>query len=276
MPEPRKQQPNVLLITSDQQRGDCYGFEGRRVKTPHLDQLARDGTRFSACITPNVVCQPSRASILTGLLPRTHGVCDNGIDLDPASAKLSFAGRCTRAGYATGFIGKAHFATMHTFKADRHAGVPLQHGSVRGRTGRDRTWASATSSSSPRGTTTGLPHEAAVRPALRALVLRRRHGRREEPPLPDASCRRVSTAAQTWHSALPAAWHNSTWVGDRTIEFLRANKDRPFCVWASFPDPHHPFDAPEPWSRMHDPDDVELPAHRTLDLERRPWWHRAA
>ena len=61
---------NVLLITSDQQRGDCFGFEGRRVKTPHLDLMAEHGTRFSACITPNNVCQPSRASILTGLLPK--------------------------------------------------------------------------------------------------------------------------------------------------------------------------------------------------------------
>ena len=52
--------PNILLITSDQQRGDAYGFEGRKVKTPHLDGMARDGTRFSSCITPNVVCQPSR------------------------------------------------------------------------------------------------------------------------------------------------------------------------------------------------------------------------
>ena len=88
------------------------------------------------------------------------------------------------------------------------------------------------------------------------------------PPLTDAT--------QTWNSALPVALHNSTWIGDRTVEFLRAHKDRDFCVWASFPDPHHPFDAPEPWCRLHDPDDVELPEHRTLDLERRPWWHRAA
>ena len=44
-------QPNILLITSDQQRGDCYGFERPEVKTPHLDRLARDGTRFNACIT---------------------------------------------------------------------------------------------------------------------------------------------------------------------------------------------------------------------------------
>ncbi|MBM3480255.1 MAG: sulfatase, partial [Alphaproteobacteria bacterium] len=111
---PRK--PNILLITSDQQRGDCYGFEGRKVRTPHLDMMAAAGTRFSACITPNVVCQPSRASILTGLLPRTHGVRDNGIDLEEGVAAHGFASVFARAGWRTGFIGKAHFSTFHTFE----------------------------------------------------------------------------------------------------------------------------------------------------------------
>ena len=60
--------PSIVLVTSDQHRGDCFGFEGRPVKTPHLDFLARNGTRFSSCITPSPVCQPARASILTGLL----------------------------------------------------------------------------------------------------------------------------------------------------------------------------------------------------------------
>ena len=53
--------PNILLVTSDQHRGDCFGFEGRAVRTPHLDLLAAQGTRFAACITPNVVCMPARA-----------------------------------------------------------------------------------------------------------------------------------------------------------------------------------------------------------------------
>ena len=34
--------PNIIIITSDQHRGDCFGFEGRKVKTPHLDQLAQE------------------------------------------------------------------------------------------------------------------------------------------------------------------------------------------------------------------------------------------
>ena len=40
--------PNIILITSDQQRADCNGFENPDLKTPHLDWLARDGTRFNA------------------------------------------------------------------------------------------------------------------------------------------------------------------------------------------------------------------------------------
>ena len=81
----------------------------------HGDRIAREGTRFSACITPNLVCQPSRASILTGLLPLTHGVWDNGVDLDPQVGEQGFAGTLPRAGYQTGFIGKAHFSTKATF-----------------------------------------------------------------------------------------------------------------------------------------------------------------
>jgi arylsulfatase A-like enzyme len=114
-PKGTGQRPNILFITSDQQRGDCYGFERPEVQTPHLDRLARDGTRFKAAITPNLVCQPSRASMLTGMLPLTHGVWDNGVDLDPAVGEQGFAGALARAGYATAFIGKAHFATKATF-----------------------------------------------------------------------------------------------------------------------------------------------------------------
>lgn len=72
-------------------------------------------------------------------------------------------------------------------------------------------------------------------------------------------------------------WHSSTWVGDRSIEWLRQRDgSKPFCAWVSFPDPHHAFDCPEPWSRLHPPETVDLPEHRTLDLDRRPWWHEAS
>lgn len=265
---------NVVLITSDQQRGDCYGFEGRKVKTPHLDLMAAAGTRFSACITPNNVCQPSRASILTGLLPNTHGVHDNGIDLDSALGERGMAGTLARAGLHTGFIGKAHFTSNHTFAP---TGAPECRLSSQ-QYGPD--WfgpymgfehvelvCEGHNYWPPQAPPGGQHYEAWYHGGGMGS-LRNKLYETKLPPLTDA--------AQTWHSALPAAWHNSTWVGDRTIEFLRANRDDRFFVWVSFPDPHHPFDAPDPWSRMHHPDEVDLPSYRTKDLDRRPWWHRAS
>lgn len=265
---------NVLFITSDQQRGDCYGFEGRKVRTPHLDEMARKGTRFQACITPNLVCQPSRSSILTGLLPLTHGVSDNGIDLPAETAERGYAATLARHGVRSALIGKAHFTTSHTFEP---TGSPECRES------------SANYGDDWYGPYMGFQHLELMLEGHNhfppMLPPRGQHyerwyhadGQGEErtrlyrqalPPLSDAH--------ETWNSALPVAWHNSTWIGDRTIDFLRRHRDQPFCLWASFPDPHHPFDAPEPWCRLHHPDEVDLPQHRTLDLERRPWWHRAS
>ena len=103
--------PNILFVTADQHRADCLGIEGRKIKTPHLDQLAAEGTRFANAITPCVICQPARASILTGQLPRTHGVHDNGIDLSPETGDKGFAGSLAAAGYDLSLI---HILTLPT------------------------------------------------------------------------------------------------------------------------------------------------------------------
>jgi arylsulfatase A-like enzyme len=273
--------PNILLVTSDQHRGDCFGFEGRAVHTPHLDLLAAQGTRFAACITPNVVCMPARASMLTGLLPLTHGTHDNGIDLDEATAEQGFAGTLARAGYATAFIGKAHFSSNHSVQpTGRCENIHSSH-----RFAED--W---------QGPYMGFEHVELMQlghnywlpeRAPGGLHYERWYHRDGLGDLKDDLYRRRLppdvSAAQSHHSALPTAWHNSTWVGDRTVEYLRTQgrarsvgANKPFCAWVSFADPHHPFDAPAPWCWMHRPQDVDLPPHRQRDLERRPWWHRAA
>ena len=263
--------PNFILISADQQRGDCLGVEGRRIKTPHLDQLAAEGTRFTAAITPCVVCQPARASILTGQLPRTHGVHDNGIDLNPETGAKGFAGSLTAAGYDTAFFGKAHFSTYHTFEP---TGTP------------ECLRSSANYAADWHGPYMGFSH-------VELMLVGHNWFPPEEPPAGqhferffhadgrgaekiEAYWRNggdTKEAAQTWHSELPLAWHNSPWTADRAIDWLKSRDDTPFCTWISFPDPHHPFDCPEPWSRLHDPADVDLPKHRERSFEGRPWWH---
>jgi len=268
-------QPNILLISADQQRADCFGFKGRAVKTPHLDLLAAQGTHFDACITPCVVCQPARASILTGQLCRTHGVHDNGIDLDPQIGSKGFAGSLGGNGYETSFFGKAHFSTFHTFEK---TGTPE---CLKSSSDYPDTWF---------GPYMGFEH-------VELMLVGHNWFLPEKPPagqhyerwfyadgrgdekneLYRRNAGDTKGAAQTWHSELPVAWHNSTWTADRAIEWLKHGRDaeQPFCSWVSFPDPHHPFDAPEPWSRLHDPADVDLPEHRTRTFENRPWWHEA-
>lgn len=270
-------QPNFLLISADQQRADCFGFKGRKIKTPHLDQLAASGTVFDACITPCVVCQPARASILTGQLCRTHGVHDNGIDLSPEIGAKGFAGALSASGYDTAFFGKAHFSTYHTFEP---TGTPE---CLRSSANYDENWC---------GPYMGFGH-------VELMLVGHNWFLPEKPPagqhyerwfyadgrgdeknaLYRQNAGDTKGAAQTWHSKLPTAWHNSTWTADRAIEWLKYGRardnDKPFCTWVSFPDPHHPFDAPEPWSRLHDPARIDLPQNRMLSFEGKPWWHEA-
>ncbi len=267
--------PNILFITADQHRADCLGIEGRNIKTPHLDQLAREGTRFSNAITPCVICQPARASILTGQLPRTHGVHDNGIDLPPETGEKGFAGALAAAGYDTAYFGKAHFSTYHTFEP---TGTP------------ECVKSSAQYGDDWYGPYMGFNH-------VEMMLIGHNWFLPEEPPRGQhyerwffadgrgheknaayqQNGRDTKGAAQTHHSMLPVAWHNSTWTADRAIAWMqdRPEDADPFCAWVSFPDPHHPFDAPEPWSRLHAPEDVDLPEHRTRDFKGRPWWHEA-
>src|SRR5918993_5767265 len=68
------QPPNVILIlTDDQGYSDlgCYG--SRNIKTPRIDQMAAEGTRFTDWYAPAPVCTPTRAGLLTGCYPQRLG-----------------------------------------------------------------------------------------------------------------------------------------------------------------------------------------------------------
>jgi arylsulfatase A-like enzyme/Flp pilus assembly protein TadD len=97
--------PNVFLITIDTLRADhvhCYGYD--HIRTPALDFLAEEGIRFTQAFTPSPITNSSHTSILTGLLPSSHGVSDFGVPLAPAHPTL--AGLLAERGYSTAaFIG---------------------------------------------------------------------------------------------------------------------------------------------------------------------------
>src|SRR6187402_2478270 len=66
---------NIVLILTDNQGAwtlGCYGNPD--IQTPHIDRLAREGMLFENCYSSNAVCSPTRATLLTGLIPSQHGV----------------------------------------------------------------------------------------------------------------------------------------------------------------------------------------------------------
>ncbi|HET7769122.1 MAG TPA: sulfatase-like hydrolase/transferase, partial [Chloroflexota bacterium] len=103
--------PNLLFITTDQQRWDslpCYGLDFMR--TPNLDRLAREGVVFERAYTPAPLCVPMRAALVTGQWPATLGVLDNNQWFTSQHPGLSLWPRvATDAGYRSAGIGKMHF-----------------------------------------------------------------------------------------------------------------------------------------------------------------------
>jgi arylsulfatase A-like enzyme len=258
---------NILLITTDQQRADTLGVEGSPLAaTPRTDALAAQGTRYSAARTQNPLCQPARASILTGTYPSTHGVTCNGIDLPADQEERSVATLLGHAGFRTGFFGKAHFATTFPF-------FPTgKIESVEGSAAVDPDWY---------GPYFGFEHAELLLFGhnLRIAELMGQWNWIYGPPpfglhyarhiFRDGHERGVerlrlmqpeATGAQwdhtqTWRNALPEEDHPTTWVADRACSWLR-DVDGPFFAWVSFTDPHHPMDPPAPWCDRYTPADT--------------------
>lgn len=101
--------PNVLLIYSDDHGWADLGIQGvdQEVRTPHLNQLARDGVRFTRGYVSAPQCMPSRCGVITGRYQQRFGVEDNSRGPLPLS-QLTIAERLKPAGYLSGFVGKSH------------------------------------------------------------------------------------------------------------------------------------------------------------------------
>lgn len=97
-------QPNVLLITLDQFRGDCLSLLGHPVvRTPNLDALAREATTFARHYSQAAPCSPGRASLYTGTYQMNHRVCFNGSPLDDRFDNVARFAR--RRGYSPTLFG---------------------------------------------------------------------------------------------------------------------------------------------------------------------------
>ena len=112
--------PNIVFFFADDQRNDTLGCAGHAiVKTPNIDRLAAEGVRFGNAFVTTSICWVSRATVLTGMWSRSHGIRKVIDNIPEFSAATVYPLLLKQSGYRTGFYGKWHTRMPKTF--DRNA-----------------------------------------------------------------------------------------------------------------------------------------------------------
>lgn len=275
--------PNFLIFITDQHRADHLGCYGNPiVRTPHIDTLAKTGSRFERAYVANPVCMPNRGSIMTARMPSAHGARSNGVPLPLES--VTFADLLSEFGYRTALIGKSHLQNMEDkpplLPPTRPA--PGTHASRQYPEARRVTADTAPYEQELRSSWERPEHRMtlpyygfqdvilcnhhadecfgdylrwlqAERPEL-ALQVGREHGDRDP----------RYVVPQAWHTKLDEFSYPTHFIAEQTSQWIRqhvqAQPDQPFAVMCSFPDPHHPWTPPGRYWDMYDPATIPVPA----------------
>lgn len=278
--------PNFLLFVTDQHRADHLGCEGDAlVRTPHIDALAREGARFAQCHVATPICQPNRASLMTGRLPSAHGLQMNGREL--SHGELTFVEQLREAGWRTALAGKAHLQNITDvpprwpLAAERRLAEARQP--YPGRHGQER----ASQWAADPGFELTLPYYGFEQVALTIGHADEQQGhwrrwlRQQLPeaerligpdnaiPTPGLA---LAALRQAWRTRLPEELYPTAYIAGQACGMLRqfAEQDQPFFLQCSFPDPHHPFTPPGRYWDLFRPEDMPLPASFDAPLHDAP------
>lgn len=255
------QSPNVIIITTDQQRTDslsCYGSSF--TDTPYIDKLAAEGVCLERAYCTNPVCTPARASIFTGKYVSRHGAWNVGMNVPEDEPMISH--RLADVGYRTHYIGKAHF---QPFGASPEKSLENRNNTDRYPDFRGPYYGFETIELALGHATYGIAGHYGE--WVKTQVS-------EETFESYSKARRLSQTgfgggAHDWD--IPLKYHNSVWTADRTIDFIENhNNDQPFLLAIGFQDPHHPHCVPTEFKERVDPNNVTLPDYIEGELEDKP------
>jgi len=253
--------PNILIMMCDQLNAGVLGCYGGPVPTPNIDRLAREGVLFTSVTCPTPYCSPTRASMITGLYPHTHGINYNVNRRDyPAfpspeteegirNSDITTEKLLSAAGYQTHHYGKWHLLDEDLSyypdmfrEHDAYAAV-MRDRFVAARDRPRESWIDWYGWAVP--VTRSDRFQQAVRArghewdTLGHAEFVTKFGRLDWPP----------------------EWTFDHMVATKAVEALERLDTRPFMLTCSFNWPHDPNVVPSPYYEMFDPDEIELPAN---------------
>ncbi len=238
---------NVLLIVTDQWRGDSLGCVGHPAAlTPNLDALAREGVTFRTHFGQSAPCGPARASLLTGLYVMNHRVVANGVPLDDRHATL--AREVKRAGIDPALIGYTT-TTADPRSVGRSDPGQREIGDVMDG------WRIVAHFDEVqyRNYLSWVAGQGFVLPERPEDIWCPAEG----PPGPTALPSRI-----------PAELSDTAWSAEHAVSFLRSTRPtRPWLLHLGFYRPHPPFAAPAPWHDAVPGQNVPLALRGDLDQE---------
>lgn len=197
--------PNVIIIfTDDQGYQDVGCFGSPDIKTPHLDQMAKEGTRLTNFYAAQAVCSASRSSLMTGCYPNRIGIHGAFMPNSPKGLALeetTIAEMLKDIGYRTAMFGKWHLGDHPDFSPNKQ--------------GFDESF--------------GIPYSNDMWPL-----------HPQQGPVFDFDILPLLENGQV----IDTLWEQSnltTQITERSVDFITQNKDQPFFLYVAHPQPHVPL-----------------------------------
>ena len=234
--------PNIVLVFTDQQRADTFGYAGDSVAiTPNADRLAAEGVVFPRCCASAPVCTTTRASLISGKPVHQHGAWSMA---DPELRHGSSHVRNVRdAGYHTAVVGKTHLR-----HGQRHTHDHLDELHEWGYVDAMEVPGPVESMTTDSPYTEHLAEKGLLdvhREYLRTYV----RGERE----------RVLQPWETPPCLLPTEDHLDMYIARTAAEWVRGyTGEDPFYLQVCFGGPHNPWDSPAEYRRRYDADSMPL------------------
>jgi len=233
----RGKRPNLLVIQTDEHNFrtlGCYRatlppeqalmWGNAVVTTPHIDWLADHGALCTSFYATTPVCSPSRAAFVSGRYPQNTPVVTNNIPMSDDA--VTFAEILRRQGYATGYAGKWHLdgTGKPQWEPQRKFGF------------KDNRY-----------------------------MFNRGHWKQLEDTAAGPRVKARNAAGQPSYDVTGADEKSFTtdFLVDKTVEFIHAHRDEPFCFMVSLPDPHGPDTVRPPYDTMFQQQVYQTP--RTFD-----------